>query len=153
MIRLEDIQNGKIRNRRYRNSRIGDFLKEIELTEGKGTGIPTIKKEMKQNGSPEPVFETDDDRSYFIVTLPIHNAFEQEELVNEPINEPINLLNYKFNQVFRIINQKPGINRIEICEIKSKSLSTIWRELKILIKIDVIGHRGSKKIGGYFVKG
>jgi len=27
---------------------------------------------MKRNGSPEPIFETDDDRTYFLAILPVH---------------------------------------------------------------------------------
>ncbi|TVP44708.1 MAG: hypothetical protein EA341_16325 [Mongoliibacter sp.] len=61
--------------RRYRNRRLGDFLKELDLTEGKATGIPTIIKAMKNNGSPSPEFHTDEDRSFFHVVLPIHDAF------------------------------------------------------------------------------
>jgi ATP-dependent DNA helicase RecG len=155
-IRLEDIQNGKIRNRRYRNSRIGDFLKEIELTEGKGTGIPTIKKVMKQNGSPEPLFETDDERSYFIVTLPIHKAFEKDELQDEPVNEPVNELvnepDYMKNQVYLVIKENQGINRIQLKNILNKSISTIQRELKILSDLKVVEFKGSDKKGGYFLK-
>jgi len=56
--------------RDYRNRRIGDFLKELRLTEGRGTGFPTIYSAMEQNGSPDPTFETDD-LSYVLVTLPI----------------------------------------------------------------------------------
>ncbi|WP_140938596.1 ATP-binding protein [Sphingobacterium lumbrici] len=44
--------------RDYRNRRIGDFLKELDLTEGRGTGFPTIYRAMNKNGSPDPVFET-----------------------------------------------------------------------------------------------
>jgi ATP-dependent DNA helicase RecG len=151
-IRLEDIQNGKIRNRRYRNSRIGDFLKEIELTEGKGTGIPTIKKVMKQNGSPEPLFETDDERSYFIVTLPIHKAFEKDELRNEPVNELVNEPDYMKNQVYLVIKENQGINRIQLKNILNKSISTIQRELKILSDLKVVEFKGSDKKGGYYIK-
>jgi ATP-dependent DNA helicase RecG len=159
-IRLEDIQNGKIRNRRYRNSRIGDFLKEIELTEGKGTGIPTIKKVMKQNGSPEPLFETDDERSYFIVTLPIHKAFEKDELQVEPVNEPVNELvnepvnepDYMKNQVYLVIKENQGINRIQLKNILNKSISTIQRELKVLSDLNVVEFKGSDKKGGYYLK-
>lgn len=57
---------------RYRNRRIGEFLKELKLTEGRGTGIPKIRKALSVNGSPEPMFETDDERSYFQVELFIH---------------------------------------------------------------------------------
>ncbi|MFT4023363.1 MAG: ATP-binding protein, partial [Flavihumibacter sp.] len=41
--------------REYRNRRIGDFLKELKLTEGRGTGFPAIYGAMEANGSPAPV--------------------------------------------------------------------------------------------------
>ena len=74
-IRMEAFQTGNIRPRRYRNRRLGDFLKELKLTEGKATGIPTIRKELRTNGSPEPHFDTDEDRTFFQVELFIHPAF------------------------------------------------------------------------------
>ncbi len=51
------------------NCRVGDFFRELHLTEGKGTGIPQIRRAMKNNDSNDPIFETDDDRSYFLTTL------------------------------------------------------------------------------------
>ncbi|PKP56820.1 MAG: transcriptional regulator [Candidatus Altiarchaeales archaeon HGW-Altiarchaeales-1] len=71
-IKQSDIDKGILVARRYRNRRIGEFLKELKLTEGRCTGIPKIKIAMKNNGSPEPVFETDNERSYFLTTLMIH---------------------------------------------------------------------------------
>ncbi len=71
-IRMEDLRSGKAISRRYRNRRIGEFLKELELTEGRSTGIPKIIRAIQNNGSPQPVFETDDDHSYFLVRFPIH---------------------------------------------------------------------------------
>ncbi len=62
--------NKRIVARDYRNRRIGDFLKELHLTEGRGTGFPIIYNSMKQNGSPEPVFETDEQCTYFLTVLP-----------------------------------------------------------------------------------
>ncbi len=58
--------------RRYRNRRIGEFLKELEFTEGRSTGIPKIIHAMKSNGSPPAEFEFDEDHSYFMVRLPAH---------------------------------------------------------------------------------
>ena len=50
-----DVLNGdKIMARRYRIRRIGEFLKELELTEGRCTGIPKIRAGMERNGSPPP---------------------------------------------------------------------------------------------------
>jgi ATP-dependent DNA helicase RecG len=71
-IRLEELRAGKAVSRRYRNRRIGEFLKELDLTEGRSTGIPKILKVMKENGSPAPEFETDDDRTSFLIRLPVH---------------------------------------------------------------------------------
>jgi ATP-dependent DNA helicase RecG len=71
-IRMEDLRAGKAVSRRYRNRRIGEFLKELDLTEGRSTGIPKILKVMKENGSPTPEFESDDDRTSFLIRLPVH---------------------------------------------------------------------------------
>ncbi|WP_460765156.1 ATP-binding protein [Niabella terrae] len=67
--------NRQILAREYRNRRIGDFLKELHLTEGRGTGFPAIYDAMADNGSPPPVFETDD-KNYTLVTLHVHSQFE-----------------------------------------------------------------------------
>jgi ATP-dependent DNA helicase RecG len=78
-IRLEDLQAGRAVSRRYRNRRIGEFLKELDLTEGRSTGIPKILRVMKANGSPTPIFETDENRTYFLIRLPIHSKFINAE--------------------------------------------------------------------------
>lgn len=36
------MRNYRVSNRRYRNRRIGDFLKELHLTEGRNTGFKKI---------------------------------------------------------------------------------------------------------------
>lgn len=71
----EDLKACNLVSRRYRNRRIGDYLKELKLVEGRNTGIPTILRAMKQNGSESPQFLTDEDRSYFTVRLPVNNCF------------------------------------------------------------------------------
>ncbi|OYX42423.1 hypothetical protein B7Y94_03515 [Candidatus Saccharibacteria bacterium 32-49-12] len=73
------LREGKIAARKYRNSRMGDFLKELQLTEGRGTGIPTIISAMAENGSPAPEFDTDDDLRYFHTTLKIHPSFTRSQ--------------------------------------------------------------------------
>lgn len=75
-----DISRYQMRTRRYRNRRIGDFLKELHLVEGRNTGIPTAIKAIKENGSPLPILLTDEERSFFSVIIPIHEAFLGKEL-------------------------------------------------------------------------
>jgi len=77
---METLQNGNVVIRRYLNRQIGNILKELKLTEGKCTGIPTILKAMKNNGSPKPLFETDELRQSLSVTFLVHPAFEKINL-------------------------------------------------------------------------
>lgn len=80
------LQKDRIIARDYRNRRIGDFLKELHLTEGRATGIPTIRNEMRENGSPEPTLETDENNTYFLATLPVHPAFLELDLNEHQIS-------------------------------------------------------------------
>ncbi|MDE0229391.1 MAG: putative DNA binding domain-containing protein [Bryobacterales bacterium] len=77
-IRMEDLQMGRAISRRYRNRRIGEFLKELDLAEGRSTGIPKILRAMHGNGSPAPLFESDDDRTWFLTRLPVHEQARSE---------------------------------------------------------------------------
>ncbi|MCK4667641.1 putative DNA binding domain-containing protein [Candidatus Dependentiae bacterium] len=85
-IKIKDLQSGNVIARRYRNRRIGEFLKEFNLTEGRGTGLPKMFKAMKDIGSPLPEFMIDDDRSYFLVTFGINPKFSDlEELITQHV--------------------------------------------------------------------
>lgn len=80
-IQMQAFEAGVVRPRRYRNRRLGDFLKELDLTEGKATGIPTIHKALRDNGSPSPRFNTDDNRTFLEVELFVHPSFKQQEII------------------------------------------------------------------------
>lgn len=71
----EDLKNYHLVSKRYRNRRIGDFLKELKLIEGRNTGIPTILKALRNNGSADPIFETDEERSFFTIIIPVNKNF------------------------------------------------------------------------------
>lgn len=45
------------------------------MTEGRGTGILKILREIRKNRSPEPIFHTDEDRTFLLVEFPIHPVF------------------------------------------------------------------------------
>jgi ATP-dependent DNA helicase RecG len=78
-VSLDALRQGRAISRRYRNRRIGEFLKELRLTEGRATGIPKILEAMRINGSPVPAFETDEDRVSFLVRLPVRAELGQAE--------------------------------------------------------------------------
>ena len=68
-----------LRSRRYRNVRLGDFLKELSLTEGRATGIPTIQDELRRNGSGRATLSTDESRTFFLIDIPCHPDFVSVE--------------------------------------------------------------------------
>ena len=86
-IRMEDFQKGQAVSRRYRNRRMGEFLKELDLAEGRSTGVPKILRAMRENGSPAPMFESDEDRTWFLVRLPVHEGVAQEARGQEALHE------------------------------------------------------------------
>ncbi|MCK9457658.1 MAG: hypothetical protein M0R31_10245 [Candidatus Riflebacteria bacterium] len=47
-IRLDTCSQGKVYSRRYRNRRLGEFLKRLKLTEGRATGIFTLLKALNE---------------------------------------------------------------------------------------------------------
>lgn len=65
-------------SRFYRNRRLGEFLKELDLSEGHSSGIPTIQEELEKNGSPRAEFFTDEDRRAMRIRIPIHPAFLED---------------------------------------------------------------------------
>lgn len=72
-IPMSAIEKGdSLKSRRYRNRRLGDFLKELDLTEGRSTGVPTIQEKLAANGSPRATFETTEERLTFLIHIPVH---------------------------------------------------------------------------------
>lgn len=114
-IRLESFNSGQVRNRRYRNRRLGEFLKELQLTEGRATGIPTVLKALKDNGSPAPTFKSDVDRNYFEVEITIHPAFEQTKQVD--VNEVANELKDIDDRVNQLIAIAPDRVRDKVRDV------------------------------------
>ena len=79
----ESIANYSIRARLYRNRRIGDFLKELRLIEGRNTGFPNAIKALRENGSDLMTFDMDDNRTYLSVTIPVHSYFLNKSEKND----------------------------------------------------------------------
>lgn len=90
-------ENRRIVARDYRNRRVGDFLKELHLTEGRGTGIPTIYKVLEKNGSPDPIIETNDQCTYFLTVLLVNSEFlgiDSNQVSDQVSDQVIHLLTY-----------------------------------------------------------
>ncbi|MGL5626592.1 MAG: RNA-binding domain-containing protein [Candidatus Rhabdochlamydia sp.] len=132
-LKIEDLNKGSARVRTYRNRRIGDFLKELHLTEGRCTGVPKIHKAMKDNGSPPAIFETDEEGLYFLTILPIHpEATRKATAPNQ--NRSMEEQTHRYTGVFEAETHRyTGVFPIE----------TLSKELQMLI--NNFNKRSSKK--------
>lgn len=135
-------------SRRYRNRRIGDFLKELKLVEGRNTGIPTILRAMEQNGSEVPIFETDEERNYFTVVLPTHQKFQTKKESPQP-KQRKSYFEVKA-LILSTLEEKNDLSTPELAYLMgySKVTDTISRAVKELITEGKITYLDSKKIRG-----
>jgi ATP-dependent DNA helicase RecG len=125
--------------RNYRNRRIGDILKELRLTEGRGTGIAKIRKTLRQNGSPNPKFETDKSKSYFLTTIYIHPEFQtlkSNEKDEEPNDQEKHILSFcktakTKKEIFTMLNlsvNQKNHQKYIMPLLKSKQLQLLYPE-------------------------
>ena len=125
-IPLKDVEAGHIKPRRYRNRRIGEFLKELDLTEGRGTGIPKIRRAARNNGSPEPIFWTDDGRLSFFTEIKIHPEFLQEVTVEATVEALV--INETEFKILRLCLEHPVGRKEILMKLGHKTYSGNIRE-------------------------
>ena len=145
----EGLRTYHVFNRRYRNRRIGEFLKEMHLTEGRNTGFRKILNALERNGSPKPIFETDPERLSFCTTLLIHPEFLHQ---NEGVNEGVNAtLTDKEQTVLEAIKRNPSTSVAKMIKELNISRASIERAIKELKKRQMIIHEGPAKNGRWIV--
>jgi len=125
-------------SRNYRNIKLGDWLKNIRLAEKYATGVPTILKTLSDNGSPPPLFWTDDLKSEFLVTIKTHEdaPYNNEIYIVEP--EQFQLKNIQ-QQILELLVKGP----LKLKMIKSKFNEDISKDMEFLIKNNYVGVRKS----------
>ena len=135
-------------SRRYRNRRLGDFLKELDLTEGRSTGIPTIQEEMQENGSPRATIETNDERNFINVFIPIHEGCEKTVVLNGtqsgtqdvPQDVPQGVPQGKLDDwITEQIQKNPNITTKELGRLCGLNSKTIQRHISKLSHIEYVG--------------
>ena len=142
-ITMDGLKNYRVFNRRYRNRRIGEFLKELHLTEGRNTGFGKILRALEKNGSPKPLFETDDERTSFAATLFIHPGF-----IANGIDSGNNYGNEhqldNAERILKIMKDTPQITIDQIVSDTGISKRTVSRIIKELKEKDMIRREGTK---------
>jgi len=147
-LKIEDLNKGAARVRTYRNRRIGDFLKELHLTEGRCTGVPKIRNAMEINGSPPPIFQTDENHSFFLATLPIHPE-ATKKITNKQEGVPLENKTHQLRDETHQLKAETHQLKAETHQLKSEThqlTDEIQQNqeklpLELKVKIDELGKR------------
>ena len=150
----EGLKNYRVSNRRYRNRRIGDFLKELHLTEGRNTGFKKILNALEANGSPKPAFETDDNHSYFISRLFVHEGFLKEETKRSQKGaekEPKKGAERK-RDILNQLEENSTMTQTGLMEVLGLTRKQIQKAIKELQEEGLLVREGSNRNGRWIVK-
>jgi ATP-dependent DNA helicase RecG len=145
----EALKQEKVLARDYRNRRIGDLLKELDLTEGRGTGFPVIYSAMQKNDSPKPIFETDEKYTHFLTVLPVQPDFLKA--VEKEKKREKNKSVYA-EKILELIRENPKITAKEMADKVQLSIRTIGNILADLQTDQLIERIGSRKKGIWNLK-
>lgn len=139
----ENLRACKLVSKRYRNRRIGDFLKELKLVEGRNTGIPTMMKALKDNGSGLPIFETDEERTYFTVIIPVHEGFNIDVKTNSEASKKQRRNRDEIKEmIIALLRENGQLSKKELIGMMgyAKNTATVDAVLKTLFEANIIGY-------------
>ena len=107
------IKELKPRSKRYQYRRIAEFLKELNIVEAKNTGYPTIIKKSNDNGSPLPIIDTNKERDYVTVIIPINEYFNNKDLpLKEKIIDALNSSPMTKTELCRYLGYERVVNSV-----------------------------------------
>lgn len=143
-----------LKSRRYRNRRLGEFLKDLELTEGRATGIPTIQRQLKGNESPKARIETDENRSFFMIELPCHKDFVGKIILKNGENFGENFGENLFGElserqcsILKLMLVDGTVTANDLARTLSVSPRTVQREISFLRNHGYIDKEGKSNKG------
>ena len=133
---------------------------ELDLTEGRCTGIPTIQGMLERNGSPKAVFETDDDRLSLCVTIPIQPEYykgmdrvattqsttQSTTQLTTQSSLPENAL-----KIYKLISGDVSLTQKAISEILDMNVNTVKYHVRSLMKNGFISRNGNSRNGEWII--
>lgn len=147
-ISIASLRQYRAIGRRYRNRRVGEFLKELHLTEGRNTGIHKMLEALDHNGSPRPLFETDEERIYFLVTI---FARTQDQRTAHLYDQEAERSPMRQEALLRYLSIHPWSTTAEMAEALGVSTSTVSRLIAELKEEGLLRRVGSRKQGEWIV--
>ena len=168
-IKMDAFAAGKIRPRKYRNRRIGEMFKEIDLSEKQGTGITKVINAMEQNGSAAVEFDTVDERVYLTAIVRKHEGFDNigqengnENVIDNVIDNVIEKIKafypgytekklFKAKEILIYISENPETSMKELSKKMDTTERTIARYIKDLKELKIIYRDGPDNGGKWII--
>ena len=126
-------------------------LKELDLTEGRATGIPTIQQKLLENGSSRATIETDEERTYFLIDIPCNQDCLGVPIKKECKKECKKELSDLQVIILDVLSKDPTTTIPELAEKMGMSARKVSQELKSLREeFQILKHEGGRK-NGYWV--
>ena len=133
-----------------------------DLTESRGTGIPTIQDELKANGSPKATIETDEERTYFLIDIPCHPEFLEETLLVDPnvtkdgvkggVKDGVKELTDIQKIILFEIQLNTSITTSELAQKLNIKFRTFQRYISQLKEMGFLSRKGGRKDGEWVVR-
>lgn len=126
----------------------------MHLTEGRNTGFKKILNALEANGSPKPEFETDDDHSYFISRLFVHEGFLREETKRSQKGaekEPKKGVERK-RDILNQLEENSTMTQTGLMEVLGLTRKQIQKAIKELQEEGLLVREGSNRNGRWIVK-
>lgn len=153
-VSLEGLKEGRAVGRRYRNRRVGEFLKELRLTEGRNTGFHKIVRALEENGSPPPVFETDEERTYFLVTIFARKATDAPASASAKQRAPLSKaerIGERREAMLALMEADPAIGVHELCRRLGLERGAVARDVRALKDAGRLARVGGSRAGRWRV--
>ncbi len=87
---------------------------------------------MRNNGSPDPVFKTDDLNQYFLAELPIHPAFIGDNVAQDVVD--------RLDLIVLLLKEDNTLSAAQLAKQLGVTARTIQRDLEKLSKAERIKH-------------
>ena len=113
----------------------------VGVDSDEASGIPTIQSELKKNGSPRAIIETNDERRFINVFIPVHSGCGDTVILNDPKDDPKDL-SERQKLILQIISEDRTITRQQLAQRTNISDSTIKREIAQLKELGYIERIG-----------
>ena len=144
----------EFRDRVYLNPELKEMFFSLDLIESYGSGIRRAKNAMKENGSPELVFEPSNDTDdYTMVTAYINEEFariQAEE--NEKNNRQENRQEIDIEkEILSCLINDPKITRDKLAKQLGVPMQKVKYRLEKLQREGKISRKGSTKSGEWIV--